>query len=256
MLQNRTTLVTFLLLLFLALISTIAMIQPYLMAVTMGGILALLSNAAYQKLLHRRVHTRIAALIVTVGVALLVIAPFFIVVNITIKQGIALAQSLTEHNGEPLKTLFNRISAWGPVHSLLGNPEVFERQTREWLQSGAKTLTTLILSLAADVPLLVLQLALTQIACFFFLVDGRRFLNWIDERIPLDSDVRVKIAGTFKNTAISSTWATFAAASAQTALTLISLLVLQVPAAVLGAGLTFVFAWIPMVGSTPVWIRR
>jgi predicted PurR-regulated permease PerM len=49
-------------------------------------------------------------------------------------------------------------------------------------------------------------------------------------------------------------WATLAAAAAQSAMMLLSYLTLGVPAASLAAGATFLFAWIPLVGSSPVWL--
>ena len=45
-----------------------------------------------------------------------------------------------------------------------------------------------------------------------------------------------------------------AAAAAQSAVMLLIYLTLGVPAAFLAAGATFLFAWIPLVGSSPVWL--
>ena len=49
-------------------------------------------------------------------------------------------------------------------------------------------------------------------------------------------------------------WATLAASAAQSAVMLLSYLTLGVPAAFLAAGATFLLAWIPLVGSSPVWL--
>jgi predicted PurR-regulated permease PerM len=74
------------------------------------------------------------------------------------------------------------------------------------------------------------------------------------DKIPIAADVRVKVVQSFKDTAISVIWATLAAAAAQSAVMLLSYLTLGVPAAFLAAGATFIFAWIPLVGSSPVWL--
>jgi predicted PurR-regulated permease PerM len=136
---------------------------------------------------------------------------------------------------------------------LIGSPQSFEAQIRRWIQSAGGEVTAAVLGVAAYVPNLILQLALTSLACFFFLVDGNRFVQWTGDKIPMDPDVRIKVVESFKNTAISVIWATLAAATAQSACMLVSYLVLGVPAAFLAAGATFIFAWIPLVGSTPVW---
>ena len=49
-------------------------------------------------------------------------------------------------------------------------------------------------------------------------------------------------------------WATVAAAGAQAVVMFFSFLLLGVPGAFLAGGATFVFAWIPFIGSVPVWI--
>ena len=69
-----------------------------------------------------------------------------------------------------------------------------------------------------------------------------------------DADVRVQVVQSFHETAISVIWATVAAAAAQSAVMLLSYLTLGVPAAFLAAGATFLFAWLPLVGSTPAWL--
>src|ERR671931_1335411 len=74
------------------------------------------------------------------------------------------------------------------------------------------------------------------------------------DKIPIAADVRVHVVQSFNDTAISVIWATLAAAAAQSAVMLLSYLTLGVPAASLAAGATFLLAWIPLVGSSPVWL--
>src|SRR4029453_13827741 len=73
-------------------------------------------------------------------------------------------------------------------------------------------------------------------------------------KLPLAADVRVQVVQSFQDTAISVIWATLAASAAQSAVILLSYLTLGVPAAFLAAGATFLLAWIPLVGSSPVWL--
>src|SRR4029434_3460266 len=130
----------------------------------------------------------------------------------------------------------------------------FENQARRWMQSVGTGATATILGLAAHLPNIFLQLALASIACFFLLVDGHRFLCWMTDKVPIAADVQVKVVQAFQETAISVIWATLAAAAAQSAVMLLSYLTLGVPAAFLAAGATFLFAWIPLVGCSPVWL--
>src|SRR5687767_3973363 len=78
--QQRTTLVAFLVLLIGVLVLTLLMVLPYVLAVTMGGILAVLSQPVLQWLTGHHVNPRVAAAVVVLGVVLVLIAPlaFFV----------------------------------------------------------------------------------------------------------------------------------------------------------------------------------
>lgn len=251
--QRRTTLVAFLALLIAVMVINILMVLPYVLAVTMGGILALLAQPVLQWLTGHHVTPRVAAAIVVLGVVLVIIAPLSFFVTKAIQQGIAIGQGIAE-DGVSLRFLLDHVSRWAPIETLIGSPEAFEDQARRWIQSAGTSATATILGLASHLPNIILQLALASIACFFLLVDGPRLLCWMTDKIPIASDVRVQVVQSFQETAISVIWATVAAAAAQSAVMLLSYLTLGVPAAFLAAGATFLFAWIPLVGSTPAWL--
>ena len=190
---------------------------------------------------------------VVLGVVLVIIAPLAFFVTKAIQQGIAIGQGLAE-GGVSVRSLLDHVSGWAPIETMIGSPEAVETQARRWMQSAGTSATATIVGLAAHLPTLVLQLALASIACFFLLVDGHRLLGWMTDKIPIDADVRGQVVQSFQETAISVIWATLAAAAAQSAVMLLSYLILGVPAAFLAAGATFLFAWIPLVGSSPVWL--
>ena len=84
--QRRTTLVAFLVAHFAMVIAAL-MILPYVLAVTMGGILALLSHPVFQWLKGHHVKPRVAAAVVVLGVVLVLIAPLSFFVTTAIQQG-------------------------------------------------------------------------------------------------------------------------------------------------------------------------
>ena len=134
--QRRTTLVTFLVLLISVMVITALMVLPYVLAVTMGGILALLSQPVFQWLKGHHVTPRVAAAVVVLGVVLVLIAPLFIVTT-AIQQGIAIGQGLAE-GGFSLRSLLDRVSGWAPIETMIGSPEAFENQARRWMQSAGR----------------------------------------------------------------------------------------------------------------------
>jgi predicted PurR-regulated permease PerM len=76
----------------------------------------------------------------------------------------------------------------------------------------------------------------------------------VSARIPLDKNIRTIVAETVEATAISVVVASIAAATVQAAIMVLSFLVLNVPGAFLAGGMTFILAWVPIFGSTPVWL--
>jgi predicted PurR-regulated permease PerM len=251
--QNKSTLICFLTLLIGMLVITFRMVRPYLLAVTAGMIIATLSYRFFLKLRSSHFKPKISALLVTLGVLILVIGPVAMFVNLAIRQAVTLTQALVQDKTLTSHSIFEQITQWGPIKAWVAHPESLERQLVSGVQTLAKVATGAVINLAADIPMLLLQIALAMISCFFFLIDGKKFLNWTLERTPLDFDIKVKIVEAFHSTAISVIWASLAAAGTQSAVILLGFLVLGVPLAFLAAGTTFVFAWIPMIGSTPVW---
>src|SRR5688572_19572583 len=97
--KNKTTLVAFLFLLLFALIMTLRVFRPYLLSVTMGGILALLSHPLFQRLVRYNLQPKRASLVITLGIVLLVMVPLSVFVVITVQQAIAIGEDLAG-NGE------------------------------------------------------------------------------------------------------------------------------------------------------------
>jgi predicted PurR-regulated permease PerM len=251
--RRKATLVTFLLLLAIFIGAAFGMVRPFLLAVLMGGILSILGRHFHRRLAARWHRPQLAALAVTASIVLLVIVPVGGITALAIKEGIVIGRSLSQDGTMNLSNVIARVSEWPPVHRLVENPAELETKVRARVKGVAEASSATLLRAVAQLPELLLQLALTVIACFFFLIDGGRFHAWWSQKIPLDPDVQIRLTGAFKETTVSTIWATLAAAAAQAALMLAAYLVLGVPAAFLAAGATFVFAWVPMVGSTPVW---
>jgi predicted PurR-regulated permease PerM len=233
---------------------SILMIFPYLMSLFIGGFLALLAYPLFQKLRKRRLGPRLAGAIITFGIVALVMIPLSLFIVLAVQQGIAIIDALDKGDGDSLLTLFNRVNGLPIVHHVFGVESGLENQIRAWIQEFGKTAGALILATVAAIPTILLQLAIVTVSCFFFLADGSRFVAWMIHKIPLDTDVRTKLSQSLRNSTRSVFWSTVAAAAVQSAIMSLAFVVLSVPAAVFAAGATFILAWIPIVGSTPVWL--
>jgi predicted PurR-regulated permease PerM len=252
--KSWTTAITFILLLLLFMAINYAMVRGFLLSVLMGGIIALLTRPLYRRIVDRHVKNRWAAAIVTLAVTVLIVGPMALFAYIAVKQAIALGTAIATDDQLSFERLRNQLTHWKPLQAVIGDPAQMQRQLSETVRSASRAVTGAILAVAGSLPQIGLQLALTLLSCYFLLVDGRKFVAWIDDKIPLDWDIRTQLYRSFQDTAVSVIWATLAAAAAQAALMFTGYLILGVPAAFLAAGATFVFAWVPVLGSTPVWL--
>src|SRR5947208_13666345 len=133
--QRRTTLAAFLVLLSAVMVLTVLMCLPYVLAVTMGGILAGLAQPVFRWLTGHHVPPRVAAAVVVLGVVLVIIAPLAFLVTKAIQQGIAIGQGLAE-GGVSLRSLLDHVGRWAPIETIIASPEAFEHQAPRWMHSS------------------------------------------------------------------------------------------------------------------------
>lgn len=254
--QNKASLHAFLGVLFIFVFIAGKMILPYLTALLMGAVMSVLTKPLYRRLVTRKLSPKLAATLITVGIIVVVIGPILSFVTQAVKQAVVLGKWVAESDTFSITFhgLLDQVAAWGPVGLVIDDAKELELAIRELFQHSSATATTMLVDLAKGVPNAVLQLFLAALACFFFLIDGRRFFQWVANKTPIDPEIRVKLSGSFRDTAISVVWASMAAAATQATIMLVAFFALRVPAAALAAGATFIFAWIPLLGSGPVWL--
>ncbi len=249
--SGRVSLIVFLCVLAAALLAGAYLIWPYLLALLMGAVLALLTAPLYRKLLAKSKSPRFSAALATGIVTLLVVAPLFTFTAHAVIEGVEFSQRFKEENVS-VQSLTAQVSR-SVSRKFSIDLQVVRTNLRAASEKAVNWLTSSIVALAAAVPNILLQLILSSITCFFLLMDGHRFLRWLSDKIPLDGDVRDELKQSFKNTAIAVIWANLAASGAQAAVLMLGFLVLGVPGSFLAGGATFILAWIPMVGTVPVW---
>jgi len=248
------TLYTFVGLLLLVFIFALRMVRPYLLAILMGAILAVLGERGYQFLLRHRLRPQLASFIVTSAILGLILTPISAFILIAVRQGTALGEKLSNAKLPTMPLIVEFLSQWPPLQFWVGDPANLENQLRVWVQSAVTSVTGAILVFAANLPAFFFQILLACLSCYFLLIDGRRFILWAENKVPVDWDVRNRLIHSFRSTAISVILASVVSAAFQAVLVFLSFIVLGIPLAFLAAGATFIFAWIPIVGSTPVWV--
>lgn len=232
-------LVTFMAALVACVAAVLWMIGPYLMSLYLGGVLAMLAYPAYLGLRRRSWAPRWAAAAVTGLLISVVIVPLAGLSSLAVNQGISIAQELTEFKSLPLLT------------RIVGDPERFDARLKDAVRSAGHTARDYALDLAKGVPEFFLELGLTLIAFYYFLVDGQRFKDWALSLGAFDREVQRQLVESLRESTVSSVLAGLAAAVSQSVIITAAFLLLDVPGAFLAGGLTFVFAWIPLIGTAP-----
>jgi|CXWL01.1.fsa_nt_gi predicted PurR-regulated permease PerM len=224
------------------------MVGPYLMALFLGGTLAMLAYRPYQWLRARGWSDRPAAASIAALFLLLVAAPLAGFATIAVRQGVEVGREMAELKGFSPRAMGAAISRWEPVRAVVGDPHEMLKSS---IQSAGQLMTSVVLKLGKSVPEFLLQLILALVAFYFFLVDGERFVEGLWRLVAVERGVRKRLAAAFQESAASAVLAGLAAAVIQSVLIMAGYLILQVPGAFLAGALTFIFAWIPVLGSAP-----
>lgn len=252
--KNRGSLIAFLLLLGLALSAGAYMVAPFIQAFLVGCILTLIMLPFYRFLRKRRIGPRYAAAIATLAMVFIIVGPCLVFAAIAVKQAVGISQVFVGMEHMSLEDFLTKISAWEPLRYFSIDPSELDALFRQLLQYLGAAGTKLLLNIARTIPQGILQLVLACLTCFCLLTDGRRFAEWVFGRIPMDQEIRRRMTAAFEDTAISTVMASMAVAGAQSALMIVAFLVLDVPNVFLGGGATFILAWIPIFGSSPIWL--
>ncbi len=252
--QSRISVIAFLCLLMIFLVFLVAMIVPYMLALLMGGILALLASPTYKFLIRKKYNPKIAAMIVTVSMVVLVIVPLFTFTLLAVKQGLVISENLSDDSGLSFLSISKQITRLTAVKSIMSDFDIAGAQARSGIQGILKSGMGAILVWFSDIPNMLLQLLLSSLACFFFLMDGKRFIAWFMDMLFMEENLRKKLIESVENTAISVVLANLAATLAQAIIVMSGFIVLGVPGPFLAGGAAFILAWIPVIGPVPVWI--
>jgi predicted PurR-regulated permease PerM len=226
------------------------MVAPFALSLFMGGLLALIARPVYERLKSWGAGRKTSASLCTAMMLVLVLGPLAGFLFLAAKQGVAVGRQLGELKdfspGELTRALGHTRAA-----RALGDPAEINARIKETIRSAGMGFSGALLEFAKGVPQLLLQLVLALVAFYFFLLDGRRFVDFLLSRAAFERDVQDKLRGTFADMARSTVLAGFAAAAAQAAVILAAYLILGVPAALVAGAGTFFLAWLPMIGSFP-----
>lgn len=246
---GRAHLVTYLAALLAAFAAALRLAAPFLLSLFLGAVLALLAAPLRRRLMAAGLGPRLSAAAVVLLTFALILTPIAAVGVLAARQAVSVGRGVVEDRALRPDRLTERLP--GPARRFLGGPDEVRQRLREGLRAAGGRITGAVLAVTRAVPDMLLQLALALLAFYFFLVDGRRFVDWLLGLGAFDPELEERLMRSFEDAAVSSVVAGAAAAGVQASLILAAYLVLGVPAAFLAGAGTFLLAWLPFAGSVP-----
>lgn len=233
---------------------TALLLTPFWAALFLAAVLAA-ALAPWMEWLSRKLRGRraLAATLLTIGVLLVVVFPIATFGAMLANQVLTGIQWLRDAlQSEGIAGLIARLPA--PVEhlarrALAAIPEP-QRQLQEFAGARSGQAAAAVGGLLAATGGALFQAAMMLIGLFFFLVDGRRLLGWLDAQVPLRPGQFRELIGDFRRTTVSVLVATAATAGIQTVTAFVGYLVARAPNPVFLSFMTFAFALIPAIGAT------
>jgi predicted PurR-regulated permease PerM len=231
---------------------TVILVRPFWVALFLGAVFAATLRPAMEWLTRQfRGRRQPAAALLTLGVLLAVVLPLAGLGAALVREVLNGIQWLREAlASEGVWGLIQRLP--GPAEELAGRileaiPEP-EEVLRQLASQGGQAAAAVGGVLAATGSA-VFQTVMFLIALFFFLVDGGRFVTWIDAQVPLRPGQFRALLEDFRKTSGSVLVATLATAGIQTATALVGYLIARAPNPLFLGILTFVIALVPALGG-------
>jgi predicted PurR-regulated permease PerM len=240
----------------LAVVLVSLIIYPFATALFVGAVLAGALHIPYEKLVARLGGRRqLSAVITTFLVLLILILPVASLTVVLAQEaadgGAYVARTLRSEGVEglvddlpaPLRSL---------AHKILGQLPQDEDALKQLGQAqGGRAASAVGGVLSATWGVLV-QMVMMLIAFFFFLVDGSRLVDWLEEVLPLRRGQTRALLADFRKVSVAVLVSSVATAAVQALVALVGYLIARIPNPFFFTLVTFVVGLVPAVGGGAV----
>lgn len=249
----------FITLLLILLILSFFVAKPFLIAIITGGLLAFIFYPIYKFFLRKINKPTICAIITTILVLLFIAIPFLFIGNMLTKETatvfVAAKEKIKQGQFMPDKCeeggLICDIS--NKVNKAFTNPET-KTQVINFLNKLISFVAEKIGQFILSIPKIILNMAITLFATFYFLRDGEKFMKLITKIAPMKLHHQEQLLSQLKETIKALVYGTIIVAFIQGLLAMLGFFVFGVPNPVWWGFVTMFFALIPFVGAWLVWL--
>jgi predicted PurR-regulated permease PerM len=237
----------------LALVLTGVIVKPFWVALFLAAVVAAALHGPMEWLARALGGRRnLASTLLTLGVLRLAILPFAGLGAILVKEvldGIDWLRGTIQSEG--VAGLLERLPrpVQDAAHDVLRAIPQPQKQLQQLAGQQGGTAAAAVGGFLAATGTVLFQLTMMLIALFFFLVDGRRLVDWIDARVPLRPGQVRALLDDFRQTSVSVLVSSIGTAAIQTVVAIAGYLIARAPNVLFLGLATFVLALVPAVGG-------
>ncbi len=233
------------------------MMAPFLVALFLGAVLAIICYPVYTKL-GKWIPGPLAALALTLGTTVGFLVPIVFLLYNGIHRLLSVMGKLRlptegtlEHllNQPTVSRILNLLTRFSPV-----DKDWLRNQSFEVLQNVLEKSAQIGTSFLGSMPSLMLGFIVVILSIFFFMVDGANFLRFLSSLSPLGSDRTAQLYNSFEKSCRGVVLGLFLSSLLQGFLAGVFFIVTGLPSPVLAATATFIMGMVPVVGSAPIWV--
>ena len=251
--ENTASKITFIILFVLVIALAFKVASSFLMAIVVGALLSLALRPLQKKISSKKISHKLSAYLVFFMLLAVVVVPLGFFIKSLIEQAVSFRYSI-HFSDISYGSITRSVSKLPFIGSIISDPVQLESQIKTWIIEMGTWVSSFALEFASKVPSFLFQVFFVLLSCLFFLLDGEKLFGFLNDRVNLRDDIRTSLIKSFNKSSKSVIWATFLASLSQSVVIFLGFITLSVPAAFLASGATFFFAFIPIIGATPVWI--
>ena len=229
-------------------------VEPFLEPLAWSGVLAIIFYPAHQRIM-RRLQPNRAALVSTLGVTVLLIAPALVVLVYTARQALDATAQLQATLMDPEKALPTHALAW-IKHQL---PQAWQgTDFSEPLRQGAERIASFLASrlagLVKNLFNFFVDLFIVIFALFFMFRDGEEIVRGAGYLLPFDEGIQEEMLRESRDLVFASVAVALVIAVLQGVLGGLAFAVGGISSSIFWAVLIAFFSLVPVVGAALIWV--
>jgi predicted PurR-regulated permease PerM len=236
----------------------IFVIKGFLMTIVVAAIFSGVAHPLYRRLLRGFGGRRAAASVVTLlSLVLLVLGPLVFVLTIVAGEAVRLTDNVTPwvqqmvNEPERLNTYLDRIPG---INRIEPYRETLLTKAGEFSGSLGRVIASSLSSTTRGTFALIVDFFMLLYAMFFFLIDGRRYLDTILRYLPLRESEQNEMLQRFVSVTRATLKGTLLIGIVQGTLGGVMFAILGISGAVLWGLLMIVFSVLPLIGGALIWV--